>query len=275
MNTTKPFPSFDDWFPELNQFLLELVQTYEAGKINSWDDLDEKVKAYFTPQRMEQMESLVPGWQKMASYAEGVTLVHVMCVFLGLFMLPEFQSLTLAQKQIAKWIVLFHDVEKEIHKGKRDPIHGFRSAVITAKHLPDFGFPITSEYGDLIASWSQLTSSAIESAAGSSEPVQDNDKLPRILAEAERMFGADTPAALIVKGVLLHMSVTVVPDWPQAAPLTEAEIKKYVSRDLAPLLKVMMLADNEGWSLFDSEARAKQRIDTLKTFEKLEQMISN
>jgi hypothetical protein len=36
----------------------------------------------------------------------------------------------------------------------------------------------------------------------------------------------------------------------------------------------MMLADNEGWSLFDPEARAQQRDETLKTFREVEQLIS-
>src|SRR4030095_52243 len=109
MNTTEIFPWFDDFFPDLNRFILELLETYEAGNIKSWSDLEEKVKTYFTPQRMEHMEAVMPGWQKMASYSDGITLVHVMGVFLGLFMLPEFQALTAEQKQLAKWIVLFHD----------------------------------------------------------------------------------------------------------------------------------------------------------------------
>jgi hypothetical protein len=122
-------------------------------------------------------------------------------------------------------------------------------------------------------SWSQLTSSAIKSSVEYSEPIQDNDKLPEILAGIQLMFGEDTPAALVVKSVLLHMSINVVSDWPQAAPLTEEEIKRYVKSNLFPLLKVMMLADNEGWVMFYSE-REQQRTETLQVFEMIEQLIS-
>jgi hypothetical protein len=101
MNTADKFPAFDHRFADLNQFILELVKAYETGGIKSWDDLEKEVNAYFTPQRMKQMESLVPGWQKMASYVRGVTLTHVMGVFLGLFMLPEFQRLAPEQQQFA------------------------------------------------------------------------------------------------------------------------------------------------------------------------------
>ena len=82
----------------------------------------------------------------------------------------------------------------------------------------------------------------------------------------------ETPATLIVKGVLLHMSISVVKDWPTSAPLTDEEIKNYVNRDLAALLKVMMLADNEGWSMFTSD-REKQRSETLEVYERIEKLI--
>jgi hypothetical protein len=129
MNTTA-LPVFEDYFSDLNQFMLQLVKAYEEGKIISWEDLEKKVKGFFTPERMAQMESRVPGWQKMASYCDGITLVHVISVFLGLFMLPEFQRLTPEQKQLAKWIVLLHDVDKFHIRGKKDTMHAFRSAVI-------------------------------------------------------------------------------------------------------------------------------------------------
>jgi len=274
MNASHEFPSFEVLLPDLNKFVLELVEDYHAGKINSWEGLEEKVNAFFTPERMEQIESLVPGWCKMATYLDGVTLTHVICVFLGLVMLPEYQSMSLEQQQLAKWIVLFHDVEKEIKKGERDPKHGFRSAVITAKRLPYLGFAVTADYDNLITSWSEFTYSAIRISEDYPEPIQDNQKLPEILAGIDRMFGKDAPAGLIVKAVLLHMSINVVGDWPQAAPLTEKEIKMYVKSNQAPLLKVMMLADNEGWSIFYSD-REQQRKETLEVFQKIEKLISS
>lgn len=271
---SEAFPDFDGCLPELNRFILELVEVYQSGQVHSWDNLERRVKTYFTPQRVQQMEVAVPGWQKMASFAEGVTVVHVMCVFLGLFMLPEFQSLCRAQQQVAKWIVLFHDVEKEVREDARDAVHGFRSAAMAAKQLPHLGFSVTAAYARLIRPWSELTYSATKFSGDSADPIQDNGRLPEILAGIETMFGADTPATLFVKTVLLHMSINVVPDWPQAAPLTEEEITRFVHPTLLPLLKVMMLSDNEGWSLFDPETRAQQREDTLKAFREVEQLIS-
>jgi len=274
MNITPAFPSFDIYLADLNQFILELAEAYNAGKIRSWDDLEEKVNAYFTPERMEHTDTLVPGWRKMAFSSDGVTLVHVMCVFLGLVMLPEFQNLSPEQQQLAKWIVLFHDVEKAHVRGKKDLTHAFRSAVLAARRLKTLGFITTEEHESLLNSWSELTANAITKSDESSDYIQDNRKLPSIVEGIGRMFGENTPATLITEGVLLHMSIDVVEDYPQAAPLRDEEIKRYVNTDLLPLLKVMMLADNEGWVMFYPEDRLKQRNQTLKVFENVERLIS-
>ena len=141
MNDQLDFPSFDVRLSGLNRFILELVEEYSADKIKSWDDLEIRVKLFFTPKIMDEIEFIAPGWKKMASYSEGITLTHVTCVFLGMFMLPEFLSLSQKQKQIAKWIILFHDIDKFHIRGKKDTMHAFHSAVIAAKSSVRAWFP--------------------------------------------------------------------------------------------------------------------------------------
>lgn len=275
MMPARRFPAFDDAFKDLNEFILELVAAYEAENLNSWVELEERVKAYFRSPRMAQMEAVLPGWQKMASYSDGITLVHVMCVFLGLFMLPEFQHLTSRQKQMAKWIILLHDVDKIHVRGKRDTLHAFRSGIHAARLLPGLGFPMTKKYPESIHAWSDYAGQAFVEAPGESAPIPDNRKLPGILEGIDQLFGTETPAALICKAVLLHISLHVDPFYPTPAPLTEAEIRRYISPSLLPLLQVMMLSDNEGWSLFDPETRARQRKDTLEAFRRVELLIDH
>jgi hypothetical protein len=273
MNNLQPIPVFDTCFPELNQFILALVHMYKAGELKSWEDLDREVKAFFTPARMEQMESLVPGWKKMASYTDGITLVHVMCVFLGLVMLPEFQVLTVEQKQIAKWIVLFHDVDKFHIQGRKDTMHAFRSGAETAKALPRFGFSTRPKFHERVEFWSEYTENAFLQNDGDPTPKPDNRKLPGILIGIDNLFGKDTPAALISKTVLLHISLHIDPHYPTPSALTDEEIKRYIHPNLLPLLKAMMLADNEGWSLFDPETRAQRSRDGMTAFENIESLV--
>ena len=268
------FPSFDERLPFLSQFILELVDAYQSGKLNSWDELDENVKAFFSPERMNEMEILVPGWKKMASYVEGVTLTHVMCVFLGMYMEPEYLRLIREQQEEMKWVILFHDVEKQPLAGKRDHAHAFRSAVGAARTLPRLGFPITPEYDSLIAEWDQFARSAITKLGNSADDIQDNGKLPTILDGIERMFGQNTPATLIIKTILFHLSVNMHM-WPPPNPLTNDEIKKYFNSELAALLLIMNLGDNDGWTFFDYETRENQRADILDKFEKIETLISS
>ena len=273
MNAHIDFPLFDTEFKELDQFILTLVDEYNSGKLNSWDDLDEKVKAHYTPERMDDIEAKAPGWKKMASYSDGITLTHVTCVFLGLFMLPEFLVLTAKGKQLAKWIVLFHDIDKFHIRGKKDTMHAFRSGLVAAKTLPKIGFPVTDQYDALIYSWSELTLNAFTMESGDSAPKPDNRKLPEILAGIESIFGKNAPATLIVKAALLHISLSVDPFYDTPAPLNEDEARRFINLELFPLLRVMMLVDNEGWSMFNPKVRARQRKDTLDAFAKIESLI--
>ena len=273
MNPSAPVPSFDDRLPFLNHFILELVENYQAEKIKSWDELDKSVKAFFTTEQTEQLEAIVPGWHKMASYEDGITLVHVLCVFLGLYRMPEFLSMMHDQQQLMKWVILLHDVEKGPQAGKRDHAHAFRSAVTAARVLPKVGFPVTAEYDSLIDDWTAFTRNAVRLPENSRDAIQDNRKLPEILGGIQSMFGTNTPAALILKTILFHLSVDMQL-WPPAAPLTDEEVKRYFDRDLIPMLRVMNLGDGQGWSLFH-ESREALRNDTLDAFTRIERLISN
>lgn len=273
MESEQYFPSFDIEFKELNQFILTLVDEYKMGDIKSWEALDERVKDFFTSEQIEMIDSKAPSWKKMASYSDGITVTHVTCVFLGMFMLPEFQSLSQEQQQIAKWIILFHDIDKFHIRGKKDVMHAFHSAVIAAKDLPGLGFPITDKYHELIDQWSELTYNASVDIGGGVAPKPDNGKLPEILTGINKLFGENSPAALIVKTTLLHISLNVDINYPTPSPLTVVEAERYIDPALFPLLRVMMLSDNEGWSMFYPETRARQRNDTLKVFAHLESII--
>jgi hypothetical protein len=275
MNTSHQFPSFDVLLPELNQFILELVEDHRAGKINSWEQLEEKVNAFFTPEQMERIESVAPGWRKMASYSGGITLVHVMCVFLGVYMMPEYRALTPEHQQMEKWIVLLHDLDKIHIHGKRDSMHAFRSGVLAGQILPELGFPVTEKYHELIHPWSEHTLQAFLFRDGDATPKPDNQKLPEILTGIEQLFGRNAPATLITKIILLHISLKVDPFYPTPSPLTEEEIKKFITPGLLQLLKVMMMGDNEGWSLFEPENRKRQYKDAVKAFQEVEKIIAD
>jgi hypothetical protein len=273
MRPVQEIPSFDVYLPHLNQLVHELVGLYRDAKIRSWEDLEKQVNILFTPERMDEIESVAPAWRKMAAYDNGVTLVHVMCVFLGLYMMPEFLRMTKVEQQVMKWVILLHDIEKEPQQGKRDHTHAFRSAVTAARILPTLGFLRTAEYDALIDDWGEFTCTATTVPENSPDAIQDNRKLPKILDGIEQMFGHNTSGTLIIKTILFHLSVNMQL-WPPAAPLTEEEIGRYFDRELVPMLRVMNLGDSEGWSMFH-EARQTLRDDTLEAFKKIERLISN
>ena len=164
-------------------------------------------------------------------------------------------------------MALFHDVAKRAEHGKHDYIHAFRSAAITGAALAAVGFPAQPAFAAHIAAWQTLTESAIVFAPAHGEYIQGNTKLPQILSGIDSLYGHQSAARLIIEGVLFHLSISTDPGYPTVAPLTPAETRRYIDRDLFPILKVMMLVDGDAWNLFAPAEHQRQHQLTLAVFE--------
>lgn len=266
------FPRIDDRLPGMMAFAGGLARDHQSGELSSWEALTQRVETYFSPAMLERADQVAPGWRDMAAQGRGVTQVHVMCAFIGLMTCPEFERASPAQQELAKWIVLFHDIAKRVQPGKHDGTHAFRSAIHAAAALPAIGFAATDDYAGHRDAWIALVRDATARHADrdTAPSIQDNTRLPHILEGIGRMFGHGSPAALIVRTVLLHHSISMLEEYPVPAPLTEVETGRYLDRDLLPLLKLMSLADSDGWELFNPPTRERYRQQTLAVFETLE-----
>ncbi len=258
-----PFPTVATHLPDLRPFIDALAHDYASGAFDGWPAFAARVHAYYTPARMDQFERILPGWQQMASYRDGITLIHITAALAALFLLPEYRQANPADQELMQWIILFHDLTKRIIPGTKDHTHAFRSAAVAGRQLPQLGFPVNGD----VASWAAFTLAATIPHADHGEPIHDNRQLPEILAGIDQLFGPNTPAALIIKTVLLHMSISNLHDWPQAAPFTASDIQQYIEPSILPLLKIMMLVDNDAWTLFDPAVKLGYRIETLEIFE--------
>jgi hypothetical protein len=209
----------------------------------------------------------------MASYADQQTLVHVTSVLVALYLLSDYQAASAEQKIIMEWMVMFHDVAKKAERNKHDYVHGFISAAIAGAALATIGFPTRSDFATHISAWKTLTENTVIYAPSHHETIQDNTKLPEILTGIDALYGHQSPAALIIKGVLFHMSIYTDPTYPTLAPLTEPEIKRYIDRQFFPILKAMMLVDSDAWTLYDPAERQRQKEPTLEAFDNIARLI--
>ncbi len=78
---------------------------------------------------------------------------------------------------------------------------------------------------------------AIKADERTGQEVQNNSCFDLICAGIENLFGHNSPASLILKSVLFHLSIDVVADWPQITPLDENSIRKYIDAELFQNLK--------------------------------------
>lgn len=265
-------PTVEKHLPALYAFAHQLGRDFAARRWGSAAEMNAAMQPFYTPDMMAEIEHVVPGWGKMAAYADGQTLYHVTTVLTTLFMLEEYKRLRADQKVIMQWMVLLHDIAKEAKRGTHDLVHGFRSAAITGRALAPIGFPTTLSYNGLIDTWFALTDTAT-TAHDVHHFIQDNRKLPAILTGIDQLYGVYAPAGLIIKGVLLHVSIRTDPDYPTAAPLNDQEVVLCINRAFFPLLRALMLADVESWFLFDAAGRSLQRQHVITAFERINTQI--
>ncbi len=266
-------PQFAARLPALSAFARTQAGQIERELLQEGELLDRRIRDFCTGEQMAAIERVAPGWQAMAAFADGATLVHVVRAMIALQLLPEFRTAPPQLQALMEWSVLFHDLGKQVVAGKRDSLHAFRSAALTARALPQLGFATTSVYPESVESWARLVLDASVPAPDGKGLIQDNRALPQILTGVERLFGSDSAAGLIVQAVLLHQSLNVVAEWPNAASLTEAEMPRCISPALLPLLEAVMLVDSDAWQLFDPLHKSHFRQSTLAAFARARQLV--
>ncbi len=258
-------PRPEDYLPDLIGFLENSAGTIDRGETD-WKKLSENVQQFFTSLMLDRIDAVLPGWREMASYAGGLTLIHVCAVYIHLLLAPEYQQLNADQQLILQWTVLFHDLTKVVRDLKGDPTHAFRSAALACRQLPALGIAVNSDRGSALA---ERIETAVVMVPDRDTPVQDNRRLPEILEGIQRLYGKDTPAALIIKVVLFHMSITIHEMWRQAAPLTDAEIQAYIDDSLFPVLRVMMIVDGVAWDFYNGDPKVPGRVEGVAAFDRI------
>jgi hypothetical protein len=270
-----PIPYLEDRLPDLFGFVRTLARQIDAGALQDGDALLLRLRDFYTADRMQAIEAVAPGWQEMAAYADRATLHHVTQVLIALQLLPEFRQASRQQQGLMGWIVLYHDLGKQVIGGQRDALHAFRSATMAVRTLPDVGFSTTEAYPAGLEPWTELVLGASVAAADGKGLIPDNRALPEILQGLDQLFGAESAASLIVQAVLLHQSLNVVPEWPNPCSLSDAEVPLCIRPALLPLLETMMLVDSDAWQLFDASSKARFRQSTLAVFASVRQQVGS
>lgn len=253
--------------PEVAAVLGDLSTAVEDGSIDSTDDFADSCRRRWDDALVARVDVTVPGWQKMASFADGKTLWHINIAMVALYRLDEYLAAPPEVRRLMEWTILLHDIGKEPAHDRRDHRHAFRSAADAAPVLPGLGFPTGAAYATDYARWRDVVYAAWTDDPEEGEPVPDNAYLPEITGGINRMFEAD--GARLLTAIALHQSVTVVADWPSLAPLTEAQENEYITPGVAELQRPLMLADSGGWNLFDPATLGSMYEETRAVFARI------
>jgi hypothetical protein len=267
-------PRLEDQLPDLFEFVRTAALQIEEGQLRDGDELVLRIRDFYTADRMDVIETVAPGWRAMSAYADGATLHHVTQALIALQCLPEYRQASPRLQALLEWSELFHDLGKQVIRGQRDALHAFRGAAMAARTLPELGFRVSDAYPAGLDPWTRRVLGASVASPDGKGPIPDNRALPEILQGIEQLFGGGSAAGLIVEAVLLHQSLNVVPEWPNPASLTDAELPLCIRPALLPLLEGVMLVDSDAWQLFDTASRTKYRQATLAVFANVRSLVA-
>jgi hypothetical protein len=85
-------PTLIDHLPDLFEFVRTLARQLDAGELRDGNQLRQHFRDFYTAERMQTIETVAPGWQAMAAYADGTTLNHITQVLIALQRLPEYRQ---------------------------------------------------------------------------------------------------------------------------------------------------------------------------------------
>jgi len=93
------------------------------------------------------------------------------------------------------------------------------------------GLPTSDAYAAALDPWTRLVLGAsIEAPDGKGLISGQSRAAGNPAGNPSGCFGAGSAAALIVEAVLLHQSLSVVPEWPNPGSLAEAELASRITR---------------------------------------------
>jgi hypothetical protein len=271
--TLMAFPLIEHRLPELMSFIDDLSRAIELRNTASLSKAQQSITTFFDPEQLRKLESITGEWSELIDHDQGKTLTHVMLTMASLRFHPEFEESIPEEQNIIRWSLLFHDIAKR-SEGERDHTHAFRSAVVLARSLSLIGVDLPKSYFQHLHSWAELTLNATIQQTGSNQLIQDNQRIPEILSGLDLMLGTQAAAKTAIKLVLLHHSINHLNDWPQASALTDIQVSQLVDARLLPLIRIMILADSDGWELFNAHNCVRYREETRSVFRHLQTIVT-
>ena len=238
-------PSISERLSRLWEAVLSLKTEMKNEIYTDWDTLYQRLDFLVEREWINSIESVIPGWKKIATQNNGLTAKHTILVLACSMNLPEYRGASSQTQREIEWAALFHDLDKDVLYGRGDGAHGIRSAAAAAKCLVSLGFDFQANVD--FDAWLNLLMSAQVQVDG--KWVNDFSHLADITSGLRYFFGTNTPAERIIKAVMFHQSLPTLDDWPNPVILSDDQIRATLTITNIDVLGPLMLGDSDAWNV--------------------------
>jgi len=244
-------PGFDQTFPDLTKMLMKYAEDFSTEREMTFDQLRDDMQAILKTESVaKRITEIMPEMDELTQHCDGDISMHTLTVMLSFFKDLSFEGLDPVTRDIVTWALFLHDVMKRPQMGKgKDFVHPFKGAARACLILFRLGIiPRTSENYQMTRKFSSTLHQGYKllQKRGVSIPVQNHRCLHQAWEILEYM---PTQARMILKLILLHQSVTVVLDSPQAVDLTREERASFLDPLFIEVFQHIMLHDSVSYCL--------------------------
>ncbi len=209
------------------------AQTLPAGVTKS--QFNRLTNAFMDPLHPE-IERTIPRWKWLRRQNFQATCRHVIRMADCMVRFPGFGELGAEDRNLLMWYVFLHDLGKRGSKSKRkdprDPFHPFGSAAAIVELLM-FWFDtekLSPEKHKILLTLKSAIETAFVWNKDWGIEFPDNSKLPTIFSLLRQVLPDDNMWSIMIRLTLLHQGVTVKPSAPAFSPLTDAEMRLYLTK---------------------------------------------
>ena len=265
--------SVKEKLPDFWNLSKKIASDLRDERFSNWDSLIQKISPLLEQSLIEKMDNVIPGWKKIATLHEGQTAMHTLLVLAICLNLPEYGLADAQTRTEIEWAAVLHDLDKD--RARSDAAHPFRSAAVAARIMPELGFELLPNINTAdLEAWSTLVMSA--QRPDGERMIHDHSRLQEIIDGIHTCWGNHSPAARILKAVLLHQSLPTLKEWSNPVLLTDKELSYSLTLQDMDILSLLIIADSDSWNIF-SESRfaylVEVRINNAETRRRIQNMV--
>ncbi len=253
-------PAFESMFPNVLSHVKNFPNMVQIGIPQSAFLQQNEV---FHDQIAPEIIKKIPEWVTLMKMNRKRVCYHILRVMYCFLISPDFEQYSAAERNMMYWTIMLHDVCKRgipVLPTAKDPFHPYASAAYSLKFFAD-QFPISeAQRRQSYALCDKILQAKLRKIITFYElrkntwntfelECSDLSQLADLMVDLNSIYAEGTFENMVVKLIMMHQSVPTLEKFRIDNQLKEAEVGKYVNKQLLRYIKTFTICDSNSYIL--------------------------